>query len=103
MTLQCASFEKGEGWNLWVWQLTEIIKKAGLPNGVRKDADKRKSDKPSHFVALTRELQQFLPTDASRGRILTTRWQMLSSERELSFRAIKGVAPRLNKTRKSSP
>jgi hypothetical protein len=55
------SFEKGEGWNLWVWQLTEIMKKAGLPHGVRKDADKRKSDKPSHFVALLRELQQFLP------------------------------------------
>ena len=55
------SFEKGEGWNLWIWQLTEIMQKAGLPHGVRKDTAKRKSDKPSHFVALARELQEFLP------------------------------------------
>ena len=54
-------FGEGECWKYWIPRLTEIMQEAGLPTGVRKDTDKRKSDKPSPFVALVRELQECLP------------------------------------------
>jgi len=44
-----------------IWQLTEIMREAGLPTGASKDTDKSKSDEPSLFVALVRELQKCLP------------------------------------------
>jgi hypothetical protein len=56
-----ATFEKGESWKHWIPQLTEIMREAGLPTGTRKDTDKSKSDRPSPFVALVRELQKCLP------------------------------------------
>jgi hypothetical protein len=57
------SFDGGECWKYWIPRLTEIMKEADLPTGVRKDTDKRKSDKPSPFVALVRELQKCLPDE----------------------------------------
>jgi hypothetical protein len=50
-------------WNIWVNALTKIMKDSGLPYQVRKDTDKNKSDVPSPFVKLVRELQNCLPQE----------------------------------------
>ena len=50
-------------WNIWVNELTKIIKDSGLPYKVRKDNDKNKRDAQSSFVILIRELQKILPAE----------------------------------------
>jgi hypothetical protein len=53
-------FKKGEAWNRWSNELTDIAKAHGLPWRVRKDSDKQKS-RSSPFVEFVWELQQSVP------------------------------------------
>jgi hypothetical protein len=53
------SFKKGEAWNRWSNELTDIAKAHHLPWRVRKDSDKQSRSSP--FVELFWELQRFVP------------------------------------------
>jgi hypothetical protein len=53
------SFKKGEAWNRWSNELTDIAKAHLLPRRVRKDSDKQSRSSP--FVELFWELQRFVP------------------------------------------
>src|SRR5712691_4261627 len=44
-------------WKQWIQRLTSIVRAHGLPAGVSKDVDKQKTDRPSPFVVLVRELE----------------------------------------------
>jgi hypothetical protein len=96
------SFQEGECRRYWIPQLTEIMKQAGLPTGVRKDTDKRKSGGPSPFVALVRELQGCLP-DGCRQTTHSDDALAEAIVRARSFGSQKALTPRLNKTRNPSP
>jgi len=52
---------RGEAWEKWVRDITDVIKANQLPIEVRKDTDKNATCKPSPFVALIRELQACIP------------------------------------------
>jgi hypothetical protein len=54
-------------WDWWVVMLGRHLGDNGLPIRVRKDSDKQKSDVPSPFVALIRELQKLLPKEYRRS------------------------------------
>jgi hypothetical protein len=56
-----SGFREGETWQVWVRDLTSILKKSQLPTQVRKDTDKAKVAQPSAFVAFLRELQARIP------------------------------------------
>jgi hypothetical protein len=56
-----SGFREGETWQVWVRDLTSILKKNQLPIPVRKDTDKAKVAQPSAFVAFMRELQACIP------------------------------------------
>jgi hypothetical protein len=60
-------FSQGEIWALWINMVTTIMKDSALPYEARKDSDKRKSDSPSPFVALVRELQKSLPIELQKS------------------------------------
>jgi hypothetical protein len=62
-----SGFRHGEMWERWIRDLTTIASDAKLPTRVRKDTDKIKSDKPSPFVSLVRELQSCLPEEYRRS------------------------------------
>ena len=49
----------GGAWDVWIRQLTTILRGYRLPTSARKDSDK--SDKPSQFVELVDALQRLLP------------------------------------------
>ncbi|MDO8397398.1 MAG: hypothetical protein Q7T45_06225 [Bradyrhizobium sp.] len=51
----------GTGWNIWVFRLTKVVRDFGLPEGVRNDSDKQKTDNTSKFVNLVIELQSQIP------------------------------------------
>jgi hypothetical protein len=55
----------GEGfaWNIWSFQLGQMLEDLGLPFEIRKDAGKRKpSQLPSPFVRFVVEIQKYLPS-----------------------------------------
>jgi hypothetical protein len=54
-----SGFRVGEGWDWWIWRLTQILKKVGLPTGARNDALGRTSP----FVEFVDELQKYLPKE----------------------------------------
>jgi hypothetical protein len=64
---ESSGFRPGEMWERWIRDLTAIAADAQLPTTVRKDTDKIKSDKPSPFVSLLRELQACLPQEYRRS------------------------------------
>jgi hypothetical protein len=51
----------GTGWNIWIFRLTNVARNAGLPEGVRNDSDKQKTQSTSEFVSLIIELQSQIP------------------------------------------
>jgi hypothetical protein len=51
-----SGFRVGEAWAWWIWRLTRIFKKAGLPTGARNDALGT-----SPFIKFVDELQKYLP------------------------------------------
>jgi hypothetical protein len=53
-----SEFHAGEAWDWWIWRLTQILERAGLPTGARKDRD---HDRVSPFVAFVFALQCCLP------------------------------------------
>jgi hypothetical protein len=53
------NLKEGEIWQVWIGQLSKIMKDNSLPTSVRKDSDK--SAKLSPFVVFVRELQKCLP------------------------------------------
>jgi len=58
-----SAFRSGDMWNWWVRELTAVLKARQLPTEARKDTDKSKTEKPSPFVGLIRELQACIPVD----------------------------------------
>jgi hypothetical protein len=61
------ALKEGDEWKSWIRRLNRIAKDNGLPAGVRKDVgNKSKSDRPSPFTLLVKELQSCLPTDCRR-------------------------------------
>lgn len=61
-------FRAGETWDLWVRNLTKILKLEGLPTQARKDTDKQtESSLPSPFIGFLRELQQCIPPEFRRS------------------------------------
>jgi hypothetical protein len=59
--------KEGDEWRSWISELNRIAKDNGLPFEVRKDAgNKSKSDKPSPFTSLVKELQSCLPRECRR-------------------------------------
>jgi hypothetical protein len=50
-------------WRSWVWRLTKLIEKAGLPASVGKSAE---SEKPSSFLRFVGALQEYLPQPCRR-------------------------------------
>jgi len=79
LTLACRSAEDnliadnslgmrhGMAWNAWIRALTAIAPEHKLPFGARKDSDKQKTDTPSPFVSLVRELQECIPKEHQRS------------------------------------
>jgi len=63
-------FRKGAQWSWWIRCLTEIMQEHGLPHQARKDPDKNKTGKPSHFVLFLRELQRCVPVEIRREHSL---------------------------------
>jgi hypothetical protein len=59
----------GMRWARWIQELTLIVCEHSLPHEARKDTDKQKTDRPSPFVALLRELQSFIPKPLRRASI----------------------------------
>jgi hypothetical protein len=57
----------GMAWNAWIRALTTIAREHELPFAARKDSDKQKTDTPSPFVSLVRELQTFIPKEHQRS------------------------------------
>jgi len=55
------SYRQGAAWQAWVCSLARALEKHGYPIGVRKDANKRRSDSPSAFVSFIAELQKCVP------------------------------------------
>lgn len=60
-------WHKGDMWNLWVRQLTDIAREGGLPHQVRQDDDKNKIRKSSPFVVFVCELQKCIPSGFRRS------------------------------------
>jgi hypothetical protein len=57
----------GEPWETWIRNLTEILKRNGLPTAARKDATLNKSGRPSAFVLFVEELQKSFSEVFRRG------------------------------------
>ena len=55
-------FRQGESWELWVRDLTRVLKKSGFPTAVRSDDLGLKS----HFTRLVLSLQELVPTKVRR-------------------------------------
>jgi hypothetical protein len=51
----------GVAWNDWIVNLTNTLSAHNLPISVRKDSDKNNTGRPSPFVRLIIELQNFVP------------------------------------------
>jgi hypothetical protein len=58
-----SGYRVGEEWARWIWRLTRILEKVGLPTGARNDSDQHRT---SPFVAFTLELQGCLPAEFRR-------------------------------------
>jgi hypothetical protein len=59
--------KEGDAWDSWVRRIGQIMRAAGLPCTVRKDAgNKSKSDRQSPFALLVWELQSCLPAECRR-------------------------------------
>jgi hypothetical protein len=54
----------GGAWEVWIRQLTDILRAQNLPTGARKD----KANRTSPFVALVYKLQAFLPKSHTRAQ-----------------------------------
>jgi hypothetical protein len=52
-----SGYRAGEAWGWWIWCLTTIFNKAGLPTGARKDD----AEATSSFVNFIAGLQTYLP------------------------------------------
>src|SRR5262249_20188004 len=70
-------FDEGTIWSLWICELSSILGNAGLPVGVRKDVDKRKSDNRSPFVQFVAELQKVIPKHLRRHMAVTAAGEAL--------------------------
>jgi hypothetical protein len=57
------TLSESDVWNIWVNELTEIMKDSGLPYKIRKDRDKNTHDTQSSFVMFIKELQKVLPKE----------------------------------------
>jgi hypothetical protein len=53
-----SSHQRGDSWNRWIVNLSEILQRNGLPTAARKDATLNKSGRPSPFVLFVEELQK---------------------------------------------
>ena len=51
----------GGAWDVWIRQLTTILRSYRLPTSARKDSDKAKSDQASQFVELVDAFQRLIP------------------------------------------
>jgi len=58
----------GGAWEVWIRQLTGILKMHNLPTGVRKDSAKLKEDKFSAFAIFVQTLQKFIPPEHIRAQ-----------------------------------
>jgi hypothetical protein len=56
---EASGYRVGEAWAQWIRRLTRILKKAGLPTGVRKDTGD--VGRTSPFVLFVAKLQRYLP------------------------------------------
>ena len=54
-------------WDVWIRELTGILRGYRLPTSARKDSDKAKSDKASQFVELVDALQRLMPEQFQRS------------------------------------
>jgi len=65
--LEYPAAKEGDAWDSWVRRLAQIMRAAGLPCTVRKDAgNKSKSDRQSPFALLVWELQSCLSPECRR-------------------------------------
>jgi hypothetical protein len=63
-----ADHQKGEGWNLWIRNVTKACGERGLPVTARKDTDKNVHMKASPFVYFIAHFQECFPKEYRRGR-----------------------------------
>ena len=68
LALDLERWRKGDMWDRWVRMVTAALDANQLPTSVRKDTDKIRTDKPSEFVALFRELQACIPAAYRRSQ-----------------------------------
>jgi hypothetical protein len=59
--------QRGDSWNRWMVNLTEILERNDLPTAARKDATLNKSGRPSAFVLFVEELQKSFSERFRRG------------------------------------
>ena len=89
-----SAFRSGDMWNWWVRELTAVLKARQLPTEARKDTDKSKTERPSPFVGLIRELQACIPADYRRAT---------HSDTALAVAIVRARAVRVTKTVPSQP
>ena len=89
-----SAFRSGDMWNWWVCELIAVLKARQLPTEARKDTDKSKTEKPSPFVGLIRELQACIPADYRRAT---------HSDTALAVAIVRARAVRVTKTVPSQP
>jgi len=62
-----ADHQRGEGWNLWIRNVTKAFGERGLPVSARKDTDKNLHEKASAFVLFIARFQECFPKEYRRG------------------------------------
>jgi hypothetical protein len=63
----CSARRRGDAWDTWIRNLTEIFNRNGLPTAARKDAGKNRSGRASKFVAFVEQLQKSFDERFRRG------------------------------------
>jgi hypothetical protein len=53
--------EKGRPWQVWIGEMSEVLKDAGFSVTARRDIDSWKRDTPSPFVRFVGQLQELIP------------------------------------------
>ncbi len=89
----------GGAWEVWIRQLTGILKIHHLPTGARKDSAKIKDDKFSAFVTFVQTLQTFLPRKHIRAQ--HSRVALATAINKARKESKPLVAPRKLRARKS--
>jgi hypothetical protein len=91
---------RGESWETWIRNLTEILERNGLPTAARKDAVRNKSGKASKFVLFVEQLQGHFEERFRRGTHST---DALAEAIGRSRRVTKKSTERKYKTRTRRP